>query len=199
MNIINDIHEKHVFSHRTKVLAQHIATLIPDQAHVLDVGCGDGIIDSHLKESRPDIRIEGIDVMRRPKTHIPVGLFDGTNIPSDDGSFDTVLFTDVLHHTEEPALLLAEAKRVARKTIIIKDHTRKGFAAELTLRFMDWVGNAHHNVVLPYNYWSEQQWRSAFHSLELNIEKWFSKIGLYPWPASLLFERSLHFIARVNL
>ena len=197
MGIIENFHEKHIFSRRTKVLARHISTLIPDNAHVLDVGCGDGTIDSFIKEKRSDVCIEGIDVKVRQTTQIPVKLFDGSRIPFNDNSFDTVLFVDVLHHTEEPAVLLAEAQRVARQAIVLKDHTRKGFVAEHTLRAMDWVGNAHHDVVLPYNYWSERQWRITFDSLGLDIEKWSSRLGLYPWPASLIFERSLHFIARL--
>lgn len=197
MGIVEKFHEKHVFSRRTRVLAQHIANMLPENARVLDVGCGDGTIDSYIRNKRPDIDIEGIDVMLRPMTHIPVSLFDGNRIPFDDDSFDTVLFVDVLHHTEEPSVLLGEARRVARRAIVLKDHTRNGFMAGYTLRIMDWVGNAHHNVVLPYNYWSEGQWLSAFESLGLNIEKWSSKLDLYPWPASLIFERSLHFVARL--
>ena len=197
MGIIEKFHENHVFSRRTEVLARHITMLIPDNAHVLDVGCGDGTIDSYITKMRPDVQIEGIDVMVRPTTQIPVKSFDGTKIPFNENSFDVVLFIDVLHHTIEPAVLLTEAKRVARQAIVLKDHTRNGFAAESTLKIMDWVGNAHHDVVLPYNYWSEQQWQTAFDSLGLNIEKWLSELGLYPWPASLLFERSLHFIARL--
>ncbi len=50
-----------------------------------------------------------------------------------------------------PARLLAEAKRVSRGGIVIKDHFREGVLADATLRFMDWVGNAQHGVVLPYN------------------------------------------------
>lgn len=198
MSIIGKIHGKHVFSRRTRVLSRNIASLIPENAYVLDVGCGDGTIDRYIKDKRPDVHIEGIDVMLRPTTQIPVRTFDGNKIPFDDNSFDTVLFVDVLHHTEEPAVLLAEAQRVARQAIILKDHTRNGFAAGHTLRIMDWVGNAHHDVVLPYNYWSEKQWRAAFDSLDLKIEKWSKKLDLYAWPASWLFDRSLHFVARLS-
>jgi len=94
---------------------------------------------------------------------------------------------------------LREAKRVARRAIVLKDHTADGALADLILRFMDWVGNAHHNVILPYNYWSEQRWRTAFAELGLGIEQWQSTLGLYPWPASLVFERGLHFVTRLAI
>jgi hypothetical protein len=75
------------------------------------------------------------------------------------------VFIDVLHHTNDPVLLLREAARVARNTIVIKDHTLDGFAAGPTLRFMDRIGNRRYNVALPYNYWPKQQWLSAFEAL----------------------------------
>ena len=64
---------------------------------------------------RPDLEITGVDVLVRPKNHIPVQLFDGRQLPFPDQSFDAVMFVDVLHHTDDPSVLLREAKRVARK------------------------------------------------------------------------------------
>ncbi len=106
-----------------------------------------------------------------------------------------MLFVDVLHHTRDPIVLLREAKRVARKGIVIKDHCSDDLFDYWTLRFMDWVGNAPHGVVLPYNYWSRQQWLAAFAELQLKVAVWQDRLGLYPSPASFLFERKLHFIA----
>ena len=133
--------------------------------------------------------------MVRPKTRIQVTEFDGRTIPFADASFDVVLFVDVLHHTEVPEVLLREAKRIATRGILLKDHLKDGFLAGPTLRFMDWVGNSPHGVVLPYNYWTMAQWQQAFKALGLNVNAWESRIGLYPWPADYLFGRSLHFIA----
>src|SRR5689334_3260350 len=74
-------------------------------AKVLDVGCGDGTIDALIQQKRPDVSIRGVDVLLRPATRIPVDLFDGKKFPFDDGSFDTCLFVDVLHHTTDPLIL----------------------------------------------------------------------------------------------
>jgi hypothetical protein len=87
---------------------------------------------------------------------------------------------------------------VARKAVLIKDHNRDGFLAGPTLRFMDWVGNARHGVVLPYNYWPSSRWQQAFAELQLCSAENRVAIGLYPWPASWLFGRGLHFIARLE-
>ena len=100
--------------------------------------------------------------MVRPNTHIAVAAFDGMHIPFDDGSVDIVSFVDVLHHTDDPLILLREAARVARRYVLIKDHLRDGLFAAQTLRFMDWVGNYGHDVVLPYNYLRRADWHRLF-------------------------------------
>lgn len=191
---VGALHEKLVFGRRVKVLGRHLAALIPPRAKVLDVGCGDGTLDQLILQQLPGVSIEGIDVLVRPATKIPVRPFDGAHIPYPDASFDVVMFVDVLHHTDDPLLLLQEARRVG-KIILIKDHTRKGFLAGPTLRFMDWVGNAPHGVVLPYNYWSERQWDDAFETAGLREAQRIVSLGLYPPPASWVFGRALHFAA----
>ncbi len=196
MSLIDSIHGGYVFKRRVRVLSGALAALLPKDASVLDVGCGDGLIAKLIMEHRPDVRIEGIDVLVRPHTHVPVKAFDGVKIPHGDGSFDTVMFVDVLHHTDDPMVLLREAARVARRSLVLKDHSMDGFLAGPTLRFMDWVGNARHGVVLPYNYWPKRRWDAAFAELGLKAEGYRQTLGLYPFPASCLFERSLHFVGR---
>jgi SAM-dependent methyltransferase len=191
------VHDKAVFGRRIEVLARTLADFIPANARVLDIGCGSGTLAKRIMALRPDVTIEGIDVLVRPATEIPVTEFDGDTIPWPDGHFDIALFVDVLHHTEAPARLLAEAKRVSRNGIVIKDHFREGVLADATLRFMDWVGNAQHGVVLPYNYLSDPEWRGIWSGLGLKVERLTDKVGLYPAPFSWLFDRRLHFVARL--
>ena len=193
-NTAGVLHEKLVFSRRAEVLSNWFAELVPSRARILDVGCGDGTISARLKSKRGDVEICGIDVLPRSSARISVGMFDGRRIPFADGSFDVVLFSDVLHHTNDPSILLREARRVAR-LLVVKDHFRKGIGASVRLRFMDWVGNARFGVALPYNYWTDAQWYAAWKKVGLRPEKLITKLGLYPPYASWIFEAQLHFIA----
>ncbi len=198
MKLIERVHDTSVHTRRIRALQRHIAALLPPQGGVLDVGCGDGLLAHRIGEELPGVTMTGIDVLVRDNTHIPVTYFDGVRIPYDDNSFDAVMFVDVLHHTDDPMVLLKEAARVARCSIVMKDHLRNGLLANATLRFMDKVGNAHHGVALPFTYWSKLEWQAAFRELHLNVDVWLSKLGLYPIPADWIFGRSLHFVTRLT-
>jgi SAM-dependent methyltransferase len=77
---------------------------------VLDVGCGEGELAMHL----PGGAWVGVDVSaemlaRAPQPH---HLAEATALPFADGSFRSVAVLYVLYHLAEPALALAEARRV---------------------------------------------------------------------------------------
>ncbi len=198
VDAVGILHNKLVFGRRVNVLSDWFARATPKRCRILDVGCGDGLISALLSVKRPDLIIQGIDVLRRDRAHIPVEIFNGQEIPFSDGSFDFLLFSDVLHHTADPTILLREARRVASQGVIIKDHYRKGLAAHARLRFMDWVGNARFGVALPYNYWSEEQWNVIWQQIGLQSEELVTHLGLYPTPANWVFGSRLHFIARLK-
>jgi len=199
MSRLRDLHGAHVHRHRVKVLGQHVLAFLPPGASVLDVGAGDGLLAQHVLSERSDLRWTAVDTLARPHAHVPVQLFDGAHLPFADKTFDIALFVDVLHHTEDPMVLLREAVRLARRSILIKDHFREGVLAGPTLRFMDWVGNAGWGVQLPYNYWSKSQWERAYQELRLHRAGTQLDLGLYPWWADWCFGRSLHFITRLDV
>ena len=199
MDLWKKAHTDLVHNRRVDRLCTHICEMLPADASVLDVGCGDGLLAATIRQKRPDVTITGVDVLVRPTARIPVTQFDGVTIPFGNDSFDVLMFVDVLHHTEDPWVLLREAARVSRGVIIIKDHTKDGVLAGATLRFMDWFGNKPHGVALPYNYWKEDQWRKAFEALAMETAEWRSRLGLYPHIADLFFGRGLHMIAKLRV
>ena len=188
MNLLEKIHGSYVHNRRVRVLARELSVLLPTNGQVMDVGCGDGLIAALMQKDKPNVIITGIDVLVRDHTHIPVVKFDGTTIPFPERSFDTLVFVDVLHHTDDPVLLLREAARVARNTIVIKDHTLDGFAAGPTLRFMDRIGNRRYNVALPFSYWPKQEWLNVFEALGLTLRTWKSKLDPYPRPVNIYLQ-----------
>ncbi|MEJ6394204.1 class I SAM-dependent methyltransferase [Gymnodinialimonas sp. 2305UL16-5] len=195
---IGTVHKHAVFDRRVEVIADALGALVPAHTHMLDVGTGDGRIASLIASRQMGVSVEGIDIMKRPTTHIPVTLFDGLTIPHGDNSFDVVSFVDVLHHTDDPAHLIAEASRVARKAVLIKDHLSENGVDHATLRMMDWVGNAPHGVVLPYNYAPRATWDQWFEEAGLAVDSFSKQVPLYPAPLSWIFGRGLHFVARLT-
>ena len=198
MNPAERLHEAFGSTRRLEVLSRHVGALLPPRATVLDVGCGDGVLDERLLQKLPHLSITGIDVLVQSETSIPVTSYDGRTIPHPNNSFDAVLLVDVLHHCDNPRALLAEAKRVASRCIVLKDHTLQGSLSRRILSFMDDVGNRRRGISLPYNYWNQDRWHQVFAELGLPIEAWLSDIGLYPKPFDWIFGRSLHFVARLG-
>lgn len=193
------VHDRHHHSRRLRVLGDHLTDLLPTGARLLDVGCGDGLLTRYVADRRPDADVSGVDVIVRPGAHVPVTAFDGRTLPFADGACDAVMLVDVLHHTEDPLVLLAEARRVSRDCLLVKDHVLTGWLAEPTLTFMDRVSNVRHGIDLPFNYWTSDRWSDAFERLSLGIDEWRTELHLYPWWARWAFERSLHFVARLTV
>lgn len=148
-SFVGKAHEVAVFDRRVRVLADQLGKLVPPHSRILDAGTGDGQIAMQIARGASDVKVEGIDIMLRPTAHIPVTAFDGETLPFEDKSADVVGFVDLLHYTDNPAGLIREASRVARKAVPIKDHFSENRFDHATLRFMDWIGNAPHGVVLP--------------------------------------------------
>lgn len=187
-------HMRVVYSRRMSRLTQLLLPMLADSKQVLDLGCGDGKIDSMIIERRPDIIIKGIDVLVRPDTYIDVMKYDGETIPYKDASFDTVMAIDVLHHTDNPCKVLLEMSRVSNHYIVLKDHVCNGFLSYIKLRAMDYVGNAHYHVRLPYNYLSKNKWNDIFENCGLSPVKTKTKLNLYKGIFHILFDGNLHFI-----
>lgn len=199
MNFFEQLHERYIAERRALRLGELLANALPPgPLSVLDVGCGDGRVDYFLRAARPEIGLHGIDARGRERAWATAQTYDGDCLPFDAGEFDAVLLVDVLHHTDNPMVLLAEGARVARHVIIVKDHLREGLLAGARLRFMDRVGNRRFGVPLPFSFWRRADWRDAFERLGIETEHWTESLELYRWPLGLVFDRTLHFLARLR-
>jgi SAM-dependent methyltransferase len=101
-------------------ILQQIAKAAPRaRGRLLDVGCGDKPYEATFRPYVTEyIGIEHEGVF--PKTNASAGerrpdlYYDGTRLPFEDRSFDTVVSIQVLEHTPRPQPLLDEIARVLR-------------------------------------------------------------------------------------
>jgi SAM-dependent methyltransferase len=107
--------------HTVSLIEPHLAGC----QSVLDVGCGSGYVAREL-EQRFDGEVWTVDIgdYRRAPTR-RFAVFDGIRLPFADQQFDLVIFSFVLHHVPDvfKPLLLAEARRVARRQIFVLEDT----------------------------------------------------------------------------
>lgn len=101
-----------------------IASLVPPGARVLDLGCGNGALLAHLRETRGctgyGIEIDDAHVLACLKRGLDVlqfNLEEGLSTFADD-SFDVVLQIDTLPHLRNVETMLRETARVGRSAIV---------------------------------------------------------------------------------
>jgi 2-polyprenyl-3-methyl-5-hydroxy-6-metoxy-1,4-benzoquinol methylase len=89
---------------------------------VLDLGCGLGGYSRALADRGFELRALDVEpgyVERARSLGVKAELYDGETIPLGDGSVDTVILLEVLEHLDDPAALLREARRVARRNVLV--------------------------------------------------------------------------------
>lgn len=197
---LKPFHARSIMGRRIKVLASEFANQLPTDESLqgLDVGCGSGEVATLIMEKRPNVKLYGVDVLVREDALIKVTGFDGLHLPFADNSFDFVMLSDVLHHTDNPEPLLKECSRVAKEYVIIKDHYSENRWDNIRLSFMDWVGNRGYGVRLPYNYLSRSQWQQAYNQANLVEDTKNTDLNLYPKPFTWVFDSTLHFVERLR-
>lgn len=89
---------------------------------VVDLGCGLGGYSRVLAErgftvSAFDVQPEYVE--RARALGVRAEHYDGEHLPLADGAVDTVFLLEVLEHLEDPARLLREARRVARRNVLV--------------------------------------------------------------------------------
>ena len=159
---------RRIYETETKKMCQQIKDFVLPGENILDLGCGSGIFGKNLKE-KLKVKVFGLDIVDERVFKIPFQKFDGKKIPFPENSFDTVLISFVLHHTENPKEILKEAKRVAKKIIIFED-LPQGILGKLRC-FLHWLSwNLFFGKkFVKFNFLKEKEWEEIFENLNLKI------------------------------
>ena len=101
-----------------------IADAVPAGARVLDIGCGDGALLAHLRDSK-GVDARGIDVSAgNVASAVARGLSvvqgdaDADLGDYPDGAFDMAILSDTLQAMRSPAAVLDELLRIGRRGIV---------------------------------------------------------------------------------
>ncbi len=186
MPFLKFIHTKFIAPGRVRRLTELLVPYLKDCSSILDLGAGNGNIAKNIKE-KTGVTVVGVDMIARPNTPIPIRRYDGRRLPFEDNSFDCVMLVDVLHHDPDMGAVIAEAKRVATKYILIKDHYWNTKLDLLLLKICDWIGNAPYGVPVPYNFRKMAEWEKLFKEKKLFVET-SRKIPGFHWTKHVVFK-----------
>jgi len=103
---------------RSEKIYRQIEPYIEEENDVLDLGCGDGKI-GYILHLEKGCNVELMDVKDYNQTPLPLKIYNGTSIPGKDNSYDHVLLLTVLHHADNPMVLMKQALRLAEKSVIV--------------------------------------------------------------------------------
>lgn len=133
---IHGHHASVLASHAARTAANSAAYLLPLLAPgttLLDVGFGPGTITADLAEVVAPGRLVGVerstDALRaaqkvaeeRGLTNVTLQVADAYELPFADGEFDVVHCHQVLQHVGDPAAVLREMARVAKKVVAARE------------------------------------------------------------------------------
>lgn len=150
--------------------ARYLAELVRPHVRglLLDFGCGDGQVSVGLSE---DTTLYDISDFRVPDAR-------STNFTSDWGRvaelapFDTAIVLTVLHHCDEPDLVLDNITAVTHRVIIVESvvsHLNPGHVQS----FVDWFWNRglHPGVPIPVpgNFRTDEEWQKEFSRRGLSL------------------------------
>lgn len=99
-----------------------LTELVEPGSSILDIGCGAG---AYGRKLIPEGFVwHGLEINERAATlaldsGLPVDIADGSRLSYPDNAFDHVLLIEVIEHVVDPSEILAEAARVAQRSVIV--------------------------------------------------------------------------------
>ena len=122
---VYDVVARRVVRRLYRRIAEDIVDVAPDNAQVLDVGTGPGVLLVEIGRRRADLGLTGLDLsadmitaarknLREHGDRAEAVVGDVTGLPFGDDSFDVVVTSLSTHHWDEPRAAVPEIARVLR-------------------------------------------------------------------------------------
>jgi ubiquinone/menaquinone biosynthesis C-methylase UbiE len=153
-------------NHTLGLLLPHIAST----DSVLDIGCGEAYVTAGIARRARDTW--GADIVDLRRAHVPHFVaYDGVMLDLPDQRFDVVVLAFVLHHVpnERKPQLLAEARRVCRRTLLVVEDTPRN-------AFDRWTSNRHGESyrtkigsTAGFGFYSQEEWEQLFVREQLEV------------------------------
>jgi ubiquinone/menaquinone biosynthesis C-methylase UbiE len=181
-----------ILTSRESRLAKRLAPWLWPGATVLDLGGGRGKVSLTL-QAELDVRPMVSDVMvGRTHPSLPfIHQTDPLHVPLEDGSVDAVVMCYVLHHVGwgDQSALLQEARRLARRRVLIVENVPEQRYERVACRALDWVFNRPFGIPTPFTFRTIEQWDQV--AVEMGMTKEHVQRFRLPWPALGLFPDAL--------
>ena len=124
---------------------------------LLDIGCGNVPLYGVYKDLVGSVTCVDWSNTLHKNVYLDYEMDLNERLSLEDGSFDTVVLTDVLEHIADPALLLSEVERILRR----------GGRALITVPFFTWL----HEVPHDYHRYTEFALRHYANKAGLQVKE----------------------------
>lgn len=155
-----------ILKSRAKDLTNMVLPYLNKGDLILDIGPASCTVTEALIQQGLKVFPLDVENFSIVDTVLPT-LYDGDRMPFKDDQFDASLILFVLHHTPDPVKVLAEAKRVSKKIIILEDIVTSPAHKSLTAALDSLMNLEFYNQ--PHTNKSDDEWRSIFDNLGLKL------------------------------
>ncbi len=143
----------HAFEQKLTIAKyEYFSKFIPNDAKIIDIGCGAGHLSSLLSKK---YEVIGIDISAKHSAkNFEYMCMDAMHLAFKDETFDVAILSDILEHTQNPQKLINEASRVIVKngTILFSTVNKKAIPF-LLLKILDlWFSHGRYTGWQPHKY-----------------------------------------------
>ena len=132
----------------------------------IEIGSGTGSVLSVMRKQ--NYYVDGLDFADNSfYDDLKPIVYNGRMAPFAENAYDTALLLTVLHHTDDPEVILREAGRIAKRIVVIEnvydrrvmEWLTKGFCSLMNFEFIDH----------PHNNRTHAQWIETFAKMDLSL------------------------------